>query len=395
VLVDRTDGAADPAPVVGSGFTLTAGGGSIVMAEIAPGRFCSEGLAIQTYVLEETTVPDGYVAVPATAVVPEVGARCTTPLPTPVVVAGSAVPADVYVWLQDGDGFPMIGEAFTLTDGAGFDASCTTDEHASCAFLDVPQGSYLLDEAVPQGYVPGRLWLDGVVQVGAHVPFAFTVGLGDAPATGQTWDIGVENLDDSLGGVVVEKRDDAPEPILVAGAAFTLRGGGFVVVMDEVATGRFCADGLPLETFTLAETTVPDGYVGALPSVVTPQAGRTCAGMAPEATVVTNAAVPGDVWVWAVDDEAFPITGAGFRLTDGAGYDATCFTDEHAMCGFFDLPLGPYTLALHSAPAGLSFGQAWLDTVPVPGLPHTFAVGPGPAPATGAVATFKVELVRD
>jgi hypothetical protein len=395
VLVERHDDSADPAPVDGAGFTLTAGTMAYAMAEIAPGRFCREGLPIVAYALTETTVPNGFPAVPARTVTPEVGTRCTAPLPEPVVVGTAALPADVYVWVQDGFRMPMIGVTLQLTDGAGFAASCATDEHASCGFLDVPLGSYTLHEVVPVGYVPGRLWLDGVVQAGASVPFDFVVGPGSAPATGQIWDIGLENLSDALGGVMVEKVDDAPDPVPVAGAGFTLRGGGYVVEMTEVETGRFCADGLPILEFTLAETSVPNGYVGAAPTLLTPQVGRYCGGVVPDAIQVVNAPVPGDVWVWTIDDDDGPVTGAIFRLTGGDGYDATCRTDEHAMCGFLDLPLGTYTFSIHSLPANMTFDQAWLDTVPIPGLPHAWPIEPGPAPSTGPLYTFKVALVRD
>jgi uncharacterized surface anchored protein len=292
VLVNKID--ATGAPLAGAGFTLTPG--DIAMTEIQPGVFCTEDLEVgSSYTATETTVPAGYTPGAPVLLTPVVGTNCSTSLPSGGAVGtvtNTPAPGDVYIEKVDVDGAPMAGVVFTLT-GTGYLETRTTDAAGEASFLDVPLGTYTLSETIPNGYVLGEVSLDSVL-LPAGLPHTFDIGLGSAPATGQTFTFEVEN--------------------------------------------------------------VP---------------------------------VPGDVYIEKVDGIGEPLAGVVFTLT-GTGYLETCTTDAAGDCGFLDVPLGTYTLS-ETYPIGYVGGSVTLNGIPLPaGLPHTFDIGLGSAPATGQTFTFEV-----
>ena len=180
--------------LAGAVFTITPD--DIVMNEIEPGVHCVAGLTIQEYTVTETTPPPGYAgSVDAMVLTPEVGTDCADNRPADEpIFRNDPVPGKVKVYKVDGVGEPLPNVTFTLT-GDGYDQDCVTDAAGYCGFYAVPLGEYTLDEELPMGYTLGTVKLNGdVLPLG--LPHTFTIGLGDAPDTGQTFTFEVENLEE-------------------------------------------------------------------------------------------------------------------------------------------------------------------------------------------------------
>lgn len=196
------------------------------------------------------------------------------------------------------------------------------------------------------------------------------------------------------GSILVHKVDESGA--LLGGAGFTITPGD--IVMASPSTGVFCTDNLAFGTYTITETTVPDGYIGADPQDFTVNSTRTCAekivdGDNPDRSF-TNRAAPGRINISKTDDDGAPLDGAVFTLyaDDGDGVfeggtdDAvvgTCTTGVSnsdgttpaaGACSFIDVPLGSYWVDETGVPAGYSKAG---------GLPTAVTVGLGTAPGVG------------
>jgi hypothetical protein len=176
--------------LAGAGFTITPG--DIVMTETPDGVFCEDELPIVEYTVTETTIPNGYSGDAAKTVTPVPGTTCESMELVPLEFENTPVPGDVYIEKFDGWGKPLEGVTFSLTDGADYNETCTTDALGKCGFEDVPLGTYTLDEVVPMGYTIGAVTLNGVL-LPAGLPHTFDIGLGEAPETGQTFTFSVVN----------------------------------------------------------------------------------------------------------------------------------------------------------------------------------------------------------
>ncbi len=129
--------------------------------------------------------------------------------------------------------------------------TCTTAGTGLCSISDVPFGDYwAFETTTPPGHDTAA---DQAVTVapGGSTPALLTF-------------VNPRRL----GSVLVEKLDDAGDPL--DGAASTVTGpGGSSDVMSSAGSGLFCLDGLRYGSYTVTETTVPAGYDGAPPQQVT------------------------------------------------------------------------------------------------------------------------------
>ena len=198
------------------------------------------------------------------------------------------------------------------------------------------------------------------------------------------------------GSILVHKVDDSNA--LLGGAGFTITPGN--VAMNSPSTGVFCTDNLAFGSYTITETTVPNGYNGGPPQNFNVSSTKTCAqkiadGDAPDRTF-TNRPAPGRINVTKTDDDGAPLNNVVFTLYqddgdnvfEGGGQDTsagTCTTGVAnnngsvpgaGTCSFIDVPLGTYWVDETSAPAGYAEAA---------GLPALVTVGLGPTPGTGVI----------
>lgn len=196
------------------------------------------------------------------------------------------------------------------------------------------------------------------------------------------------------GSILVHKVDGANA--LLGGAGFTITPGG--IIMASPSTGVFCTDNLSFGSYTVTETTVPNGYSGSGPQNFSVSSTRTCAekiaaGDSPDLTF-TNSPAPGRINIAKTDDDGAPLNNVVFTLYrddgdavfEGGTDDAsvgTCTTGVSnsngttpaaGACSFIDVALGSYWVDETGAPAGYSEAT---------GLPMAVTVGLGASPGTG------------
>lgn len=197
------------------------------------------------------------------------------------------------------------------------------------------------------------------------------------------------------GSILVHKVDDSGA--LLGGAGFTITPGN--IVMASPSTGVFCTDNLAFATYTITETTVPAGYIGAGPQNFTVNSTKTCAqkigdGDSPDRSF-TNSVAPGRINVFKADDDGAPLNGAVFTLYADDGDGAFEGGADDAVVGTCTTGVSNFGDAATPAAGTCSFlnvnpGGYWVDETTVPagyskagGLPTAVTVGLGATPGTG------------
>jgi uncharacterized surface anchored protein len=392
--------------VSGAVFNLFAGspatGSSLATCTTDTSGDCTlgpiNGTATSTYTVHETTAPNGYGP----------GADQTCPITFSQTAQNPActltfkdTPAlgTINIQKNDSNGNPLKGAIFTLyndngtpvTGGdsttnpdsddtvapptAATSVSCTTSTLGACSFQNVALGSYTVFEtATPSGY-----------ETAPAQPV--TVGLGSAPSTGQT--VGLTFADPFAPATInVQKQDNSGNP--VNGAVFSLYAGSSATGMPLGS----CTSGQPSgqssgdctfgnvtisqgSTFTIGETTAPNGYAGASPqtfTVVWTNGGQTIT------KTFADTPVPGTINIQKFDDASPPnaLNGATFTLykdgsepsgdsatapdgddtaVTGSPTTVTC-TTAGGVCSLQNVPLGSYTVFETTTPAGYQTAAA-------------------------------------
>jgi hypothetical protein len=152
------------------------------------------------------------------------------------------------------------------------------------------------------------------------------------------------------GNLVIEKHDESGT--LLSGAAFTFTNDGDNTdtgsFTESATAGRFCAEGLVMgATYTVSETTAPDGYTAAADQSGSPVAGD-CAdrldsngdfidATTPDAADLTfvDMRITGNIVVEKVDDAGNLLSGAAFSWTNDADNTNTGSFTESATAGRF------------------------------------------------------------
>lgn len=187
-----------------------------------------------------------------------------------------------------------------------------------------------------------------------------------------------------VGSIIVQKVDASNQPL--GGAGFTVTGSDNAphVMSGTGSTGRFCIDGLPLGTYSIAETTTPNGYNTAADSQWTISSASTCSSRtsATADVTVTDNPAPGEIDIVKKDDNNVLLQGAHFALyhdngvigTYEPGTDTpvlvnnvqmTAVTDLFGAASFPGLAPDDYCVVETSAPTGYALGSPQCSTVGV------------------------------
>jgi hypothetical protein len=261
---------------------------------------------------------------------------------------GIAAVADFKIYAKNAENENLTGAFF-----AAYDATCTTPL----------AGPTEVDEF-------GTLTFIGVAEAGTEVCIVNTTpppGYQTAPnlikPVPQEWSI-VFTEQEQLYDLPIFKSDGEN---LIGGAGFTLydetcttvvRDEQFVGAADaqDGSAGRTIFTGLAAGAYCVVESTVPEGYAGADPQLVS----------LPENTsgwTFVNTRVPTyDLPIFKEDDAGALIDGAGFTLYDATGTiviraeqfvgDADAVDGSAGRTIFTDLPAGTYLVVESTVPAG-------------------------------------------
>ena len=160
-------------------------------------------------------------------------------------------------------------------------------------------------------------------------------------ANGQTVTQNISNTP-ARGSVSVIKTD-AETGVPLSGVHFQLRdeAGALCAEGDTAADGTLTLTNIPLGSYTIQETTTPEGYVPdpTLRTVNITEDGQTVQ------ITVENTPIRGSLEIIKKDvyDE-IPLMGAGFRLYDSAGTQvAEGYTNAEGKLSFSGLAQGNYT----------------------------------------------------
>ena len=278
-----------------------------------------EDLPAGEYTVVQAQTPTGYSAAPGQTVEvlgadPDSDLSATAELT--VVNAETAEPTgDVVVLKTDEDGDSLGGSCFELVDPADqtvvAEAVCDADGDLAgdgrIGFFDVPTGDYLLREAqTPDGYQTAS---DQTI----------TVAEGTVQVTSQA-----EEEEPETGSLIIQRANE--QGGRVAGACFQLEAnaGGAVTgpVCDngtgdaDGAAGTIRINDLAAGTYTLSETTTPDGVETPEDQDVDVDAGETT-----RVTIQTDDSEPpfGTLRVRFEDANGDAVSGACVNVTNPAG----------------------------------------------------------------------------
>ncbi len=229
-------------PLSGAVFTLYNNRGEMVAQDETDetGSVTFGGLPIRSYVLEETTAPEGYVRSEET-----VRFRMDTDVPNVFYdFANGKIRADVIVLKTGTDDVPLSGAEFTVYDADGHAVDVkTTGEDGKATFEDLEYGDYTIVETkVPEGYLRDA----------ESTPVSVTT----------TDDVNVTITNTLIrADAIVHKTDRYGTPL--AGAEFSLYDSDNHLIDTKTtgADGIAAFENLPYGAYTVVETKAPAGYV--------------------------------------------------------------------------------------------------------------------------------------
>ena len=368
-------------PLSGATFTLYAGSGTSGMVlgtcmTVTGGMgTCSfpnnlnktEGT---TFTIAETTAPNGYSAGSNQTFTINWSNSAQTITKT---FTDNAVPGTIDIQKNDGNGKALLGAVFTLEQGGnpvlsgGNPVTCTTNGSGQCSFTSVALGTYTVAETTtPAGYQTAAPQMADVV-------------LGSSPGVGDT--ISLTFSDPYAPATIKVVKDDASTPpVGLSGATFTLYAGSNTSgtqlgTCTTDSTGGCGLGNLNVTqgtTFTMAETTAPNGYFAASPETFTVTWGNTSQTIT---ETFIDTPVPGTIDIQKNDANGKGLDGAVFTLSGGPT-SGSCTTSGGA-CQFTNVALGTYTVTETTTPAGYETA-----------LPQQVTVGLGSAPGVGQTKTL-------
>lgn len=154
------------------------------------------------------------------------------------------------------------------------------------------------------------------------------------------------------------------------GAVFTLYSGtgtgGTAIGTCTVVLSGHCGSSTPsfsdlaTGTYTLDETTVPNGYTkpGSLPETFTLDPGQA------KTVSYTDNAQPGSVTISKLDDKSNGVAGAVFTISQGGVDKGSCTTDATGACTISSVPSGSYSID-ETPPTGYAKDSSFPKTITV------------------------------
>ena len=235
---------------------------------------------------------------------------------------------------MDQDDTVLPGAVFTLTPiGGGTAIPGIELPSGTHTWKDLPTGDYTLTEiSVPGGYYTNP-----------DLPKTITV------AEGTNGTIKVTN-DQIVGTFIVNKKDQNGRPLDDAVFTLTPLGGGNAVEGIENPDGTHTWANLPTGDYTLAETTVPEGYNPdpSLPRIVTVNENNNNTPV-----TIVNLHKLGNFTVYKKDQDEEILVGAIFTLTPiGGGTAIEGSEDPDGTHTWTNIPTGEYTLSETTVPTG-------------------------------------------
>jgi hypothetical protein len=199
----------------------------------------------------------------------------------------------------------------------------------------------------------------------------------------------------STGAIKIVKQRTGDSSVKLKDAVFTISGVAGTFTTDD--NGVACKDGLPFGTYTVTETTAPNGHTKASPDnqSTTISAASTCA-TTTNIKTFDNPLVLGTVNINKFKaDGTTPLAGATFKLYNDLGTVGgtrqadtidtitsplkTCVSDANGDCDITNVPLGRYWIVETDAPAGYT-----------PAADRTLNVTVGPSPGVGDTDSFDI-----
>ncbi|HEU5433003.1 MAG TPA: SpaA isopeptide-forming pilin-related protein, partial [Thermomicrobiales bacterium] len=259
-------------------------------------------------------------------------------------------------------GQPIPGQCFVLNHAGQQQGPYCANDQGVVTVNDLPVGVY---EAVAQNTVeaatgaPVATPATSTAQAQPAIADrrSFTVSKSQKPVQVP---IRIRRQRSNTGTLIVSVRDQLNRPL--AGACFTLRGGGNRT--DVCDNQRGDADGTDGQirfndvnagSYTLSQTTAPAGFEAAADQSVRIDGGRT------ERVTVANAPAPpqgGGLTVQTVDPAGKPVSGACFLLLQGINTTGPVCDDadggNDGTTTFANVTDGAYLVRMSRAPAGYS-----------------------------------------
>ncbi len=309
-------------------------------ADPAAGRILIEHVPAGDYTLTVSDTPADFTAPAATKVTVKAGTRAEAEVTLP---AAAAQPGRLVLLVANEDGQPVGETCFALSGPANFDNVCDQGNDGRLNIPDLPAGDYVVRQlqtaadhdlakqqtvTVPAGdtkeleIVNRRTKAATPTEVAATVEPTASAAPTDVPAAP------TETATVATGSLVVVNRGPGDEP--VGGGCFTLSGPATVDVCDggsgdaAAAPGEIGFVGLPAGTYTVTETTAPDGFSAAEPRQIEVTADNEASEVFVSQLV---AAGTGSIRLEAQDADGNPVADQCFQLT-GNGQDLAPICDN-------------------------------------------------------------------
>ena len=317
VSITKT-GLGDGEPVVGATLVLKNTNGEEVARWVTDGKpHVIEGLEPGEYTLIEEEAPVGYLKAEDKAfTIQEVKEIQEVDMKDDYT--------KIQVSKKDTDGKMVSGASLAILDGEGNQVAAWETDGTPYTIYKLPAGEYtLIETSAPEGYLKAE-----------DKTFAVT-GTGEIQA--------VEMVDDYT-KVQITKVD--PDGNMVVGAALELLdSNGKQIDVWTTTEEAHTINKLPTGTYTLKETSVPDGYLKAADKEFTIKETS-------EVQVIEMVDDYTKVQITKSDPDGGPVIGASMEILDAKGEQVASWTTTETPYVITKLPAGEYTLKETAAPAG-------------------------------------------